>query len=83
MAIEKDVEIVVLLKHLGNFWNSLNIPLVNCGVSLILTWSENCVLTRKTYRRAVAAVDEVTNPTGAAFIITNCKLYVPIVTLSP
>ena len=26
----KEVEIVVLLQHLGNFWNSLNTPLVNC-----------------------------------------------------
>ena len=26
----KEVEIAVPLKHLGNFWNSLNIPLVNC-----------------------------------------------------
>ena len=30
----KEVEIAVPLKHLGNFWNSLNIPLVNCEVSL-------------------------------------------------
>ena len=26
----KEVEISVPLKYLGNFWNSLNIPLVNC-----------------------------------------------------
>ena len=30
----KEVEIAVPLKHLGNFWNSLNIPLVNYKVSL-------------------------------------------------
>ena len=30
----KEVEIDVPLKHLGNFWNSLNILLVNCEVSL-------------------------------------------------
>ena len=33
------------LKQLGNFRNSLNIPLVNCEVSLTLSWSETCVIT--------------------------------------
>ena len=42
---KKILEIVVPLKHLGNFWRSLNIPLINCEVSLTLTWPENCVLT--------------------------------------
>ena len=41
----KEVEIAVPLKHLGNFWNSLNILLVNCEVSLNLSWSETCVIT--------------------------------------
>ena len=41
----KEVEIAVPLKHLRNFWNSLNIPLVNCEVSLTLRWSETCVIT--------------------------------------
>ena len=29
---------VIPLKHLSNFWRSLNIPLINCEVELILTW---------------------------------------------
>ena len=33
----KKVKIVVPLKNLGGFWGSLNIPLVNCEISLILT----------------------------------------------
>ena len=37
----KEVKIAVPLKHLGNFWNSLNIPLINCEVSLTLSWSAN------------------------------------------
>ena len=41
----KEVEIAVPLKHLGNFWNSLNIPLVNCEVSLTLSWSATRVIT--------------------------------------
>ena len=40
----KEAEIAVPLKHLRNFWNSLNI-LVNCEVSLTLSWSETCVIT--------------------------------------
>ena len=29
---KNDVKIVVPLKHLSNFWRSLNIPLINCEV---------------------------------------------------
>ena len=32
---EKDVEIMVPLKYLSNFWRNLEIPLINCEVSLI------------------------------------------------
>ena len=35
----KDVEIAVPLKYLSNFWRTLEMPLVNCDISLILTWS--------------------------------------------
>ena len=35
---EKDVEIMVPLNYLSNFWRTLEMPLVNCEVSLILTW---------------------------------------------
>ena len=43
--IEKNLEIVVPLKYLRNFWKTLHMPLINCEVSLNLTWPENCVLT--------------------------------------
>ena len=33
----KDVEILVLLKYLSNFWRTLEMPLMNCDVELILT----------------------------------------------
>ena len=35
---KNDVKVVAPLKHLSNFWRSLNIPLINCEVELILTW---------------------------------------------
>ena len=40
----KDVEIMVPLKYLSNFWRTLEMPLTNCEVNLILTWSSTCVL---------------------------------------
>ena len=30
----KEVEIVIPLKYLGNFWRALNMPLISCEVSL-------------------------------------------------
>ena len=35
----KDVKIIVPLKYLSNFWRTLEMPLINCVVNLILTWS--------------------------------------------
>ena len=66
--IEKEVEIVVSLKYLSNFWRTLDIPSINCEINLILTYSENCVLTSKATRDAVPAqggnpaVSKINNP---------------------
>ena len=35
----KDVEIIIPLKYLSNFWRTLEMSLINCEVNLILTWS--------------------------------------------
>ena len=35
---------MVTLKYLSNSWRTLEMPLVNCEVNLILTWSTNCVI---------------------------------------
>ena len=37
----KNVEIMVPLKHLSNFWRTLEMPLINCEINLDLKWSEN------------------------------------------
>ena len=64
----KDVEIIVPLKYLSNFWRTLEMPLINCEVNLILTWSKDCV---------------ITNSEGEGkFAVTETKLHVPVVTLS-
>ena len=85
---KEEIKIVVSLKYLSNFWRTLDIPLINCKISLDLTWSKNCVLTSKATRNALAAegdnlaVAGINNPTNAVFEITDCKLYVPAVNLS-
>ena len=59
---------MVTLKYLRNFWRILEIPLINCAVNLILTWSSTCV---------------ITSCTGAGrFAISDTRLYVPVVILS-
>ena len=35
---EKDTEIAIPLKYLGNFWKNLDIPLINCETSFTLSW---------------------------------------------
>ena len=83
---KNDVKIVVPLKYLSNFWRSLNIPLINCEVELILTWFENCVLINKSTRGADYDADpvvyEIDNPEDATFQITDTKLYVSVITSS-
>ena len=57
VSIHKKVEIVVPLKHLSNFWKPLHIPLINCGINLILTLSKNCVITSKSTLNAKPDAD--------------------------
>ena len=64
----KDVEIIVPLNYLSNFWRTLEMSLINCEVNLILTWSKDCV---------------ISSATGETkYKITDTKLYVSVVTLS-
>ena len=44
----KNVEIAVPLKYLTNFWRALEMPLDNCEINLLLTWSEDCVISSAT-----------------------------------
>ena len=83
----KKVETAVPLKRLSYFWKTLDIPLINSEVYLILSWSANCVIT--SLEKGLVAAAEGDNPavynntpTNATFKITDCKLYVSVVTLS-
>ena len=40
----RNVEVMVPIKYLSNFWRTLEMPLINCEVNLILTWSKDCVV---------------------------------------
>ena len=66
-----NVEIMVPLKSLSNFWRALEMRLINCEVNLILIWSTNCVIVYTNVANQV--------PT---FEITETNLYVSVVTLS-
>ena len=67
-----NVRLVVPLKYVSNFFRSLEMSLVNCKIDLELTWHKDCMISS-----ANAAANRV-----VSFMITDTKLYVPIVTLS-
>ena len=67
----KNVEIRVPLKYLSNFWRTLEIPLINCEINLILTWSNRYVI-----------IDNPIDNQEPTYTITDRKFYVPVVTLS-
>ena len=69
---EIDIEIMVPLKYLSNLWRTLEMPLINCELELILDLSASCVIIYTNIANQV--------PT---FTITETNLYVPLyITLS-
>ena len=66
-----NTEIMAPLKYLSNFWRTLEMPLINYELELILDWSASCVIIYTNVANQV--------PT---FTITETNLYVPVVTLS-
>ena len=52
-----DVEIIMPLKYLINFWRTLEMPLINCEINLILTWPKKCVLSNDIKATTFAIVD--------------------------
>ena len=80
---KKEIELAIPLKYLGNFWRALNIPLISCEVSLELKWNKNCVITSLQQRQVDAGPPAINGTTtGAMLVVNDCKLYVPVVTLS-
>ena len=66
----KNVKIRVPLKNIRLFRRTLEMPLINCETSLILTWSNICFI-----------IDNPVDGQEATFTITDTELYVPVVTL--
>ena len=66
----KVVKIMVQLHYLSKFWRTLNMPLTDCEINLILTSSVNC------------AICNAATISATRFVITDAKLYVLVVTLS-
>ena len=62
-----NVEISIPLKYLTTFSRTLQMPLINCEISLILSWSTNCIICEA--NRATT------------FATTDTKLYGPLATL--
>ena len=68
MVIKRGAKIAVPSKYLSTFWGTLEMPIINYEIILILTQSTDSV---------VSSAVRVTK-----FEITDIKLYVPVVTLS-
>ena len=62
---------MVPLKYLSNFWRTPKIPLINCEVNLIFSWSADCVII------GTNIANQVTT-----FTIAETNLYVLVITLS-
>ena len=76
-------------KITGNTYDVLNtadnyMPLISCEVSLELKWNKNCIITNLEEREVDDGPPVVRDdfPTGATLAINDCKLYIPVVTLS-
>ena len=67
----KNVKIRVPWKYLSNFWRTLEMPLINYEINLILTWSARCF-----------TIDAPIAGQEPTFTITGTKIYVPVVSLS-
>ena len=66
-----DVEIMIPLKYLSNFWKTLEIHLINCEINLDENWFQNGFIV------AIALANQ-----SATFSITDTKLFVQVVTLA-
>ena len=59
------------LKYLSNIWRTLEMPLINCEISLQLKWSKGCFVVAGSAANQVLGIK-----------ITDTKFYLPVVNLS-
>ena len=67
--IQEQVEIMVPLNYISNFWKNLEMFLINCENNLDLNWSKNCILV------VTDVQDQV-----ITFSVNDTKRYVLVVT---
>ena len=67
----KNFKIRVSVRNLNIFGGTLEMPLINCKIILILTWSNICFI-----------IDDPIASQEPTLTITDTKFYVPVVTLS-
>ena len=70
-----NVEMMVKLKYLSNFWRALEMSLTNCEINIDLNWCKSCVI-------VAPDVANLLMLHLATFLITDAKLYVPVAILS-
>ena len=75
MEFLKNAKITLILKFLSNFCRSLEFSLINWKLELKLNCTQYCVLYANVN-------DDANGSPNIIFVITNTKLYVPVVTLS-
>ena len=87
-----DAKVIIPLKYLGNFWRTLDFPIINCEIQHDLTWSKECIIPEillifaiagnPNARLPVQAREVAIQQTSATFQINKAKLYFPADTLS-
>ena len=81
------MDVVVPLKYLSNFCQSLDLSLINCEIKLDMRRTKTSVISEISRKfRAVSNADPpqyevIAAPVGAAFQMIYAKIYVPVVTL--
>ena len=61
------------LKYLSNFWRTLDTPLINCKIELLLTWSKNCLLMNEAERNVATELINQ-NITTCENVVINTNL---------
>ena len=61
------------LKYLSNFWRTLDTPLINCKIELLLTWSKICLLMNEAERNVATELINQ-NITTCENVVINTNL---------
>ena len=69
--MHKNLKIMVSLKYFGNFWRTLEMPIINFEINVILTWSANYFI-----------VEDPGNNQVPTFALTGTNVFVLVATLS-